>query len=118
MHWDGLPNTPGIYLITYQITEETYVGATRNLRKRIKEHLTCFGDSAWKIRLCKQTLSSEIKTLKDAFKVVKQSLSYQILLELPADCCHSLISTEEQKFIDQLKPPLNGQSFSGYSTRK
>ena len=113
------PKSPGIYLIKHVPSGRNYVGATRNLNKRIKQHLTIVGDSAWKNKLCKELICLEIRTLKDAFSVLKVDLSYEILMELPEEVNNNEIREWEEYFIRKLKPSLNYSSYcSAYPRSK
>ena len=118
MDFKGIPKVPGIYMIRYETDQSCYIGATRNLRKRIREHLTLFGDSSWKQNLCKQLISDQIPTLRQAFAVVKSQLSYEVLFELEINCSSEEIREKEYECLMKYKPSLNFQkTFSNYGNR-
>lgn len=84
---------PGVYLMTFIGSSETYVGASQNLRKRIQSHICDFK---------KGTNSPNLQILWDTFG--KDAMQVKVLeyVENPTK-----VFEREQYYIDNVKPTCN-----------
>ena len=89
----------GVYKITNTITGDFYIGSSKNIKKRWREH-KC--QSVWKNYPNKQLY-------KDMMKYGVDKFDFQILAEVEAD----KLKETEQKFIETLKPTYNSNRANG-----
>jgi excinuclease UvrABC nuclease subunit len=83
----------GIYKITNQINGKFYIGSTKDLNRRNKDHF----------RLLKKGINHSIILQKAVNKYGIDNFKFEILVE----CSKDLLFTIEQKIVDELKPEYN-----------
>jgi hypothetical protein len=111
----NLPAKPGIYMIVYVPTGDSYIGATNNIQKRIKEHYNQFGSSQWKLDLCKLHESYGTKSLKEISKELNKDLKPVVLEVFDEDVAIETIKQAEFRHINDKNPTLNAGT--GYPYR-
>lgn len=110
------PKLPGIYKILYKRGDRTYIGATRNLRNRFKQHKTQWYSQQWKIDLCKELLQDTNLSLKEIYPEVSCLFEYEIIELFESTISTEVIKQAEIKYVSLYKPCLNSGS-PNYSER-
>ena len=83
----------GIYKITNEINGKFYIGSTKDLNRRKKDHF----------RLLKKGTNHSIILQKAVDKYGIENFRFEILVE----CSEDLLFTIEQKLVDKLNPEYN-----------
>lgn len=83
----------GIYKITNQINGKIYIGSSKDLSRRKKDHF----------RLLKKGNSHSIILQRAVNKYNIDNFKFEIIVE----CSEELLFTIEQKLVDELKPEYN-----------
>jgi len=83
----------GIYKITNEINGKFYIGSTKDLNRRKKDHF----------RLLKKGVNHSVILQKAVNKYGIDNFKFEILVE----CSEDLLFTIEQKIVDELKPEYN-----------
>lgn len=104
---DEAPNAPGIYKITYKKDNRFYIGATRNIKKRLKEHETYWYSQQWKIDLCKELAVDNNVSFKEIYKNVLSQFEYEILKLFDNTATTQDIKNAEREYLDLYRPPFN-----------
>ena len=94
----------GVYKITNTVTNDSYIGSSKDVKKRWREH-KC--QSTWKRFSNKQLYQDMQKYGVDKFEL-------KILAEVEAD----KLKETEQKFIEMLKPIYNQINANGFNTER
>ena len=113
------PELPGIYKLVYTGDGRIYIGATRNLRKRFKEHSKCWYSQQWKLNLCKEFSEHESTSLSEVYKQLAKLFQYEVLELFDKDVLPALINNAEAKYLSLHSPDfnhkqMNGRYFVGY----
>lgn len=88
---DSLPDAPGVYLLTNDVSGDSYVGSAMNVRSRIKDHL-----SAIKTRKCSRLMLRAVERHGSAFTA-------RLLEQCP--CAER--RNRERAWVAKLRPTLN-----------
>ena len=83
----------GIYKITNQINGKFYIGSSKDLSRRKKDHF----------RLLKKGINHSILLQRAVNKYGLDNFIFEII----AECSEELLFTIEQKLVDELKPEYN-----------
>ena len=83
----------GVYKITNQINGKFYIGSSKDLIRRKKDHF----------RLLKKGVNHNILLQRAVNKYGIDNFIFEILVE----CSEDLLFTIEQKLVDELKPDYN-----------
>ena len=94
----------GVYKITNTVTGDSYIGSSKNIKKRWMQH-KC--QSTW-------TNNPNKQLYKDMMKYGVDKFELQILAEVEAE--H--LKETEQKFIETLKPTYNSNNAKGLNIDK
>ena len=83
----------GIYKITNQINGKFYIGSSKDLSRRKKDHF----------RLLKKGINHSILLQRAVNKYGIDNFIFEVI----AECSEELLFTIEQKLVDELKPEYN-----------
>ena len=94
----------GVYKITNTVTNDSYIGSSKDVKKRWREH-KC--QSTWKKYPNKQLYKDMQKYSVDKFEL-------QILEEVEPE----YLKETEQQFIEMMKPTYNQMNANGFNTER
>ena len=83
----------GVYKITNQINGKFYIGSSKDLSRRKKDHF----------RLLKKGINHSILLQRAVNKYGIDNFIFEVIVECPEE----LLFTIEQKLVDELKPEYN-----------
>ena len=83
----------GVYKITNQINGKFYIGSSKDLSRRKKDHF----------RLLKKGINHSILLQRAVNKYGLNNFIFEVI----AECSEELLFTIEQKLVDELKPKYN-----------
>ena len=106
-----IPNAAGIYQLDYQ--GMLYVGASSNIRKRVKEHLKLDSSSRWVWRLADKMLLDACISRQEAVATIVNETVPSVLQVFSGDFSADDLSDAEDKWIAKLNPALNDKSVTG-----
>ena len=94
----------GIYKITNTITGDFYIGSSKNVKERWRNHKK---PSTWK-RCPNNQMYQDMK------KYGVENFAFEVLAEVEADS----LKEKEQKFIETLKPTYNSNRANGWNIER
>ena len=94
----------GIYKITNTVTGDFYIGSSKNIKERWRNHKK---PSTWK-------RSPNNPMYNDMQKYGVDKFAFEILAEVE----ESLLKEKEQEFIELLKPTYNDRNANGWDTER
>ena len=99
-----MSNVIGVYRITNTVTNDFYIGSSKDIKKRWREHKW---PSTWK-------RYKDNPMYQDMIKYGTDKFVFEILEEVESD----KLKETEQQFIEKLQPTYNNRNASGWDTER
>lgn len=94
---ESLPNSPGVYLLTHRVTNDTYVGSSLDVRRRVRGHLC--------------SLRAGCHENKGLLKLCLTS-GFDLEAKLLEETTEEMRLIVEAKWVHSLRPSLNRRRMS------
>jgi len=107
----AISETAGIYQLDYHGL--LYVGASRNIQKRVRDHLKRNSSSRWILRLADEMVMDFAISRQDAIIHIADTTIPSMLEVFNTDFTDDDLAKAEDRWISKLKPVLNNEGANG-----